>query len=708
MGIYNTFDWGDGTLYGDASKVGYSAEPLTATAIGSTIFEENVVIDIAANGQPIYGVMEAIRPRVDLSWTNPTGSIFGFRIVRNQDGWSENEEDGKIILETFVPVVPDVTNFTDQFSDVPLVEGRYAYYTVWLLLADYSWAVGAYTYCLVPTQHSVKSPDGTLYKTSERKFLDLIPKVYTSEMQSYLDEVSETSDLRIFLGGFSYTLDETLTFADLLIPDISGKSTNPNTVALQAEQLGLPKQPTLSIQRKKALIRNSVLLNKNRGSIGGVSLLAKSITGFGVDAAVSPNLLLNIQDSSFYKTVGHWTISANGTLTSNLTTGTVDLPDQNEVFSVDRSYTGKAITSASNVYMSLGNSNPTLEGIPVTAENSYYFSFYFKGTAANVTPSVTWYNRLGAVISTTAVTASAASSTWAKKATAVTAPVGAYFAGITLTFASAGTYYIDMIQFAEDLDDVQTYYREARGVDVRLLPSKMNYINNPSMVDNGGTDWAWTGIATSSWTNNSTLPGIKLDNTKMLRLTTNATSSPFTVTTETDLVSVTGVYYTFSIYLSTVSGTQELTVKLEAFDEDDELIVSESGLEASFETATQTIGTTWVRVEVPVFVPSQGSAEAYFKATISGTASGAALNLDAAQIEQGYGASDYFDGSYTNRGASWSGTANASASILYRTKSPKIDRLINELPDFIPLNTGYTITSGINGDIVLETSGLSS
>jgi hypothetical protein len=98
----------------------------------------------------------------------------------------------------------------------------------------------------------------------------------------------------------------------------------------------------------------------------------------------------------------------------------------------------------------------------------------------------------------------------------------------------------------------------------------------------------------------------------------------------------------------------------------------------------------------------------YLKATVSGVGTGAVINFDAAQIEEGYGSSDYFEGSYTNRGAYWTGTVNNSASVIYRNKSPKINRMIFEIPNYLPMNTAYTITSGFNGTTVLETSGFSS
>jgi hypothetical protein len=703
LGIYNTFDWGDGTLYGDASKVAYSAAPLTATAIGSTTYSGEFVIEVVS-GNPVTGTKEVVRPKVELHWNNPTGSVFGFRLIRNQDGFSEHEEDGQIILETFTPVIPAETNFTDEFNSIPLVEGRYAYYTIWLLLADFTWVVGAYTYCLIPKEHSIKTPEGNLYKTSERKFIESLPKVYTTEMQSYLDEVSETSDLRTFMGGFSYTLDEILTFADLLAPDFSGNTTNPNMVELQAQQLGLPKEPTLSIQRKKALVRNSLTINKYRGGIESVQLLVKSLSGFATETYISPNLLLSIQDSSFYKGVGNWKIATNGTLTSNLTTGATDLPVQTEVYSVDRSYTGKVITSASDVIMSLGSDNPRLTGIPVAIGTEYQLSYYVKGSTNNVTPYIKWYDYTGTLIgSAVAGTASSAGTTWSKKTLVATPPTTASFATIELKFSTASTYYVDYVQFAATKDSRYNAYYEARSVDIRLSPTKVNYVKNPSM--SSATSWTLTG-ATGDYTVNSTLPGIKLDGTKMATVTTTS-STAFSLSASTDAVIESSKYYTFSIYAKVASGTQNVNIKLEAINESGTVLTSISGDVSSRTLSSQVLSSSWKRFSIPVYI--YDSAETiYLKATVSGVGTGSVLNFDAAQIEEGYGSSDYFEGSYTNRGAYWTGTANNSISVIYRSKTPKINRMVFEIPKYLPMNTAYTITSGFNSTTVLETSGFSS
>jgi hypothetical protein len=208
------------------------------------------------------------------------------------------------------------------------------------------------------------------------------------------------------------------------------------------------------------------------------------------------------------------------------------------------------------------------------------------------------------------------------------------------------------------------------------------------------------------YTNDSTLPGIKRDGTKMATITTIPTNN-FSIVTSTDSIIASGKYYTFSIYASLASGTQNVSIKLEAIDSSGAVVTSFTGESSSRTLSNQALSTSWKRFSVPVFVYDLADFIS-LKATISGTGTGSVINFDAAQIEEGYGSSDYFEGSYTNRGAYWTGTANNSISVMYRNKSPKVNRMMFQIPNYLPMNTAYTITSGFNNTVVLENSGFSS
>jgi hypothetical protein len=92
---------------------------------------------------------------------------------------------------------------------------------------------------------------------------------------------------------------------------------------------------------------------------------------------------------------------------------------------------------------------------------------------------------------------------------------------------------------------------------------------------------------------------------------------------------------------------------------------------------------------------------------IVGTGAGFVISMDASQLERGYVPTDYFDGSYLNAGASWDDLPDDSRSLLYRDKLHRLNRLKVELPDVLPTNTAYRVTTGLTTKTV-ELSGFSS
>ena len=762
MGIYNTFGYSDGTLYGISSKIEFSVDPFTSVAI-----------DYVKDGGDI------IRPQVELSWVNPAGAISGFRIVRNQDGFSESEEDGHVIFEVF-EALPDVQQFTDKDFIIPLTPGLYAYYTIWLLRPDQTWFPAGITYCLIPKEHSLIAPDGVVLATAQDKFVGLLPRVYTTLQQSYVDEIDPSSDIYSFLGGFSFTLDEILTYIDLVTPTIQGANTNPNFVPVQAAQLGLKPEPTLGLRTQKRLIRQAVNMYRTRGTLIGLQTFIETLTSFAPVITVSANEMVDAQNSSFYNGVGNWVADSNCTLIS-----ATDLaPFQGEEFAVDRTYAGKVVSSSSNAVISNGISNPKLNGTPVSPGVNYLLSYYqtAPSSTGTITPIVTWYDYAGNVLKT-AITGSAvaATSSWAQQTMSLTSPgisvaattatvvsnvatvtvdaghpfntgdtviisgIGypfdnahvvtsttstsisfsvadddiastpvsgvahepyAYFAAIQFNFSTAGTYYVDMIQLADSTDVRSSAFYEARGLEIFLTPSKTNYIENPSFsptVDVEDVDWAYTNAVSTTYISPTTVPGI-FDGSHMVQVVTD-NSSPFMVQAQTYTVE-SNAYYTFSIYSQCLSGEFLSSLWILALDSSGSLLVGKDGLNVANSTNVL-ITESWSRHSVTVFVPNTTS-PVHFKIGLSGITVGGTINLDAAQLERGYTSTDYFDGSYSSRGAFWLENADDSMSVLYRNKSNKIGRLVAELPDNLPMNTPWVITTGSQTVKVLETSGFSS
>lgn len=664
MARYGTNTYGT-FIYGQAPQLALSVQPFKATALD-------------------YG-------RIDVTWIPPSGDFVRFRLLRNQEGISDTEEDGLILLDltdsgdwSTVDIFKDgEDNFGETES--ALVSGRYAYYSIWLLLTDNTWYFAGHTYTLLAGQHAVQLEGTDRTRNTHEKFMDLLPRVFTSSSQSALDAVDTTSDLYNFLYGFSYTLDELLTYIDLLLPEHQYTNLTPELLNAVGYELNLApdNRPSTKFQRRYA--REARWIYPRKGTQAALDTMVESTTGWSPVTTVSPNLMLSVQDSTFYKGIGFWKTIGSCTLAP---TGTVPPPTV-ESLAIDTLYTGEVEVTTSGAKIELGTDTPITSGIPVSASTGYTFSIYSRlvdgaASSTDVTLQIVWYTRTGVEISrqTQAVTAS---TSWAKKSVTGTSPATAVYAGVSIEM-EAETYYFDMAQFA--VSSI-TEFHEARAVQVLLSPTKINHIINPSF-ENATTLTGWTAVASATSAENvvfvDTLPtnnppGLFTGN-KFLKVTGNTGATSLSTTVSTGLES--GRFYVFSIYAKAATGLLTLDLSL----------LAEDGGSSEFALNTNTVALTtlWQRFEVNVYVPSEYTGTS-LTASIGNTLAGEIFYVEAAQLESNYKASDFFDGSYSGNGAEWDSGANNSASFLFQNKAVKMPRLEEELPKFLPNNTPYRVES---------------
>ena len=661
-----------GGYYGQAARLSFSVQPFTAVAIDYD--------------------------KVLLTWSaiqNPSGEVFNaVRLVRNQVTFPETQEDGVILWEetqltgpfsksTFVDGYDNLLD-DNEHNDSPLIGGRFAYYRMWLRKDDNVWYEAGDTYLVIPKDHGATAFAGTSTQTTHDKVMDLLPKVYTTATQSPIDNVDTESTLYQFLKGFSLTLDELLTYADVLKPNYSGLSTPPQVVSLQAQQLGLPLESALGLRAMKRLVREAVYLHNNKGTSLGVQTLAESLTGFAPTVTQTKNMMLTMQDSTFYKGIGSWLVIGDGTIEAadNFS------PSSGLETVSDITYTGEVITNVDGVKISNGVSSPKTKGVPVSGEVDYNFSFYsfFKSDPGVDTPyptaTVHWFDYTGALISSdTDSSVADAYGSWVRQSMNVTSPEGAAFAAFDIELNLAGTWYIDRAQFALAEEATTPSFEEARGVNVFLAPSKTNLLKNPSfdalnsfwVIDDNGSS-----LVDSTFAHASGL-------SQMLESITN-TSALTQYTSESDPGITVGHFYTASIYAKTESGTEDFELTLTAT----------SGTDTVSETSgTVTLTDAWQRIHVTLFVPATYDETTYLTVDFIGAeTTGNTIHLDGAQLEATYLPTDYFDGEYPEvYGAMWAGTENESVSYLYPNKHVKIPRLVANLAEYMPIGTTYAIST---------------
>jgi hypothetical protein len=444
-------------------------------------------------------------------------------------------------------------------------------------------------------------------------------------------------------------------------------------------------------------VREAVKIYKSKGTQKSLSEFAESVTSFAPTLTPTNNLMLSVQDSTFNlplwlsgDSVGKWVAGDNATLSVDSTTSTVDTTT--EVYSLDSIFTGKVVTSASSATIGIGNDAPITRGIPVTGGQWYQISYYVRSSSgsATTTDSVNWYDSNGIIISSSTDSGNTAGTTWGTRDYFnAKAPSNAVYAGITVSFSAASSYWIDMFQFAKvtGSSDTAVTYKEPRGITVFLNPSKNNYLSNPSFEVDATSSWTFSyasGTAPSATQVALTTGGVydgpvgaRAQNYKGKFVSSSDSVTTIKSTASVDL----GSYYTFSFYARAESDlAATIQVKSDSYDGT-----------VKQKTASVTISSgSWKRYQVSLLLPSSTLAKSTnLEVSIFGSWSGKYLYLDCAQLEQGSVATDYFDGAVA--GCSWSGTANQSSSYQYPNRDSKVKRLSNYIKDFLPLNTPYYI-----------------
>lgn len=224
MAKYSNFVYG-GALYGESPKLAYSVEPMSITVLNFT--------------------------QIKLAWLSPRGEFTKIKLVRNQFGFPETSEDGITIWEE------DATEGTvsrstfvdgeDNLGQTPIVTGRQVYYAMFLFTDQKVWVNAGQVTDLMPFNHGV-----------HKRIMDIIPKVFTSDIQSPLGVTDETSYLYKFMDGIAFTHEHFLSQLDILRPQHSSEGIAFSTLSQNSFSLGLVPEPAIPVKNQKRLIREAL------------------------------------------------------------------------------------------------------------------------------------------------------------------------------------------------------------------------------------------------------------------------------------------------------------------------------------------------------------------------------------------------------------------------------------------------------------------
>jgi hypothetical protein len=473
MSKYNDIIYGSGKTYGEASRANNSVYPFIATAVDYTSV-----------------ILTWVRPQPEDAYT-------AFKIVRSPIAYPATVDDGVTVyswtstapfLETITEGDPDNPKSTD--ASLPL--GKFVFYRAWVYSSG-TWSIAGDTSVLIPEEHSTKiypsylTTDGKkvianeLLVSTHEKVLSLLPRILTSETAA-TDAPDLTSDLSLFLEGFSLTLDEVLTYSDIIIPQNNRAYSNAPLLDLQRRQVDMTSDTEGFTATQKRLVRDSTYIYSRKGTSLGLKTLVQDMTTYPTTVSTSSNLLLSLQDSTFYNGIGFWK-SSDGTAITAIkaavpTAGSSDLV-------VDTEWVGQIDTTASAGALSifLGKETPILTGIPVDEKLLYTLTYQVKrgSVSKTVSGTISFYDRNGLILGTTAISSYTPTTSWTAKSTALgTLPAGTEFVSIEFNLQNGTVYYFDRIQLA--LTSV-TSYSESRAAIITLAQVNGSYPNrNPRLA----------------------------------------------------------------------------------------------------------------------------------------------------------------------------------------------------------------------------------
>lgn len=711
MAKYGNFVYG-GAKYGLTPKLAYSVEDMSLLVVN---FYQTYIF-----------------------WQNPTGAFSRIRLVRNQAGFPENAEDGVIIWDEFATEGNVSTDYfkdgVDNPTSIPIIPGRPIYYTMFLYTDQKVWVEAGRETDIIPKDHG-----------SQKKFMDIIPKVYASEVHSPTHVTDETSTLYKFIDGISFTYEQFLTFIDLARPDHTREGLPYSLLRVETDNIGLDQEPGLPVKNRKRLIREGLYLYKHKGLKLGLETYAESLTGWAPTVTVSPNLLLDVQDSTFYKSIGRWT-ATNATLTSV----TSMVPSTATVNQIDEAYTCSVVASAAGS-MLLGNGFAVTKKIPVTAGTTYIMSAGIKRPTGSgtITPTIYYYDRNNTLVYSKAGTATSATNAWGVTSVSAAVPTyktatisGAVGASGSIVYTTAATHswlvgsVVSITGFtttAVNLTDVvitavtgttftvaNAYTGTATGtgkvttldgayaaLGLAYSTAGTYYIDEVCLQE--GTTVAYDEaraitvtvepnkinyiknpsfeVDSSTWTlSNSTF----LQDASVPEYGYSGTySGKFTNTgnwsieTNYNIPVTAGQYYTFSTYMKASAATT-VSLQIEFYDASDVLIEAVTG--------STPVSTSYEQFSITGLTDSTSGAS-YAKATIYGSFANT-LFVDLVQFEKSPVVTEYFDGSMPSQyGVIWQGTANASYSLNYFNKPFKSPRLAQTMDDWTPPNSWWRINT---------------
>lgn len=236
---------------------------------------------------------------LEVNWTPIKGSL-GQVLVRSAYGTPTSITDGTVLLSE-----SNLGAYSAQYVDSNLQAGRFYYYALFVLVLEQAtpqieeYLLAAYAQGLVLTDWNFS---GT--------FQSWMPDWYLWADGNLATQAQPEGPLVRFLNLIGYEMDwirseietlSTISSADFisgaLLPDLGST-------------YGVTYEPELGMTRSRVLVKNAVALYKQKGTAEGIAAAASAFSGYGAEVTIGKNLEIQLDDSAFDMSTGHW-VAAN-------------------------------------------------------------------------------------------------------------------------------------------------------------------------------------------------------------------------------------------------------------------------------------------------------------------------------------------------------------------------------------------------------------
>jgi len=222
-----------------------------------------------------------------VNWNKPSGTILGFRLIKNMFGAPVDQDDGEILIDSTAGYIGN------SFADNNTTAGAYHYYGFYCLINNVTdeWVRSGLTGCLMPKDYSSAE---YMHNLVPNFFIDAI----NGKNELVLDPLGNTfldKYLKVFGWGFDYLRTQYDTYLNVNDP----WRVPLNDLYTLAAQVNININPDIHPYTLRKAVFFNAEVNKFRGTTGGIATELSALTGWNADITIGPNIMLNNDQSYF-------------------------------------------------------------------------------------------------------------------------------------------------------------------------------------------------------------------------------------------------------------------------------------------------------------------------------------------------------------------------------------------------------------------------